>query len=71
MKFFTGKRCRKGHLADRYKASGQCVKCVENYRKTLQYVGFRVHKEDAAVLIKLAEALKAVRKLKNKGVDID
>jgi len=69
MKYYTGKRCKKGHLADRYKASGQCVKCVEQYRKTLRYVGFRLHKDDAELILRLVEALKAVRKLKNKGID--
>jgi hypothetical protein len=40
-RYYTGERCKNGHLADRYTLSGACVECqegrraaeVEQYRK--------------------------------------
>jgi hypothetical protein len=32
-KYFDGKRCKFGHVAARYVASGQCVECAAEKRK--------------------------------------
>jgi hypothetical protein len=32
-KYNTGKPCNKGHLSDRYTASGGCVECIKGYAK--------------------------------------
>lgn len=29
-RFYTGKRCRKGHDSTRYTANGECVQCSDN-----------------------------------------
>lgn len=31
MRFFTGKPCGKGHVAERYVSSGHCVSCAQEY----------------------------------------
>lgn len=34
-RYFTGKRCRNGHLAERYIGNGVCVTC--NYENSIEY----------------------------------
>lgn len=36
MYFYTGKRCSKGHLSLKYASSGNCVKCIEQRRGTVE-----------------------------------
>lgn len=38
--FYTGKKCTKGHLHLKYASSGNCVKCIEERRKTVE-INFR------------------------------
>lgn len=64
MKYTPGKKCRRGHVAKRYAASGQCVKCVQEYRKQVKTVCFKVHKYHLLVLTELVRIL-------NESIDID
>lgn len=33
LRYSTGKRCKNGHLADRYTLSGACTRCLGVYRE--------------------------------------
>lgn len=33
IRYFTGKPCRRGHIAERFCVSSSCVKCIPEYQK--------------------------------------
>ena len=35
LRYFTGKKCKNGHIAERYVANGACVTC--NYESSMEY----------------------------------
>ncbi|EUD09187.1 TPA: hypothetical protein ACHWKL_001376 [Providencia stuartii] len=35
LRYFTGKRCKNGHVAERYVGNGACVTC--NYESSIEY----------------------------------
>lgn len=45
-KFYTGKRCRFGHLAERFVSSGNCVEC-DRRRATRNQQKYRAKKRKA------------------------
>lgn len=69
-RFFTGEPCRKGHIAQRYVTTGNCLACLaaanENWRtdQSRELTGarrklfqVRAHPDDHAALFALAQAL--------------
>lgn len=69
-KYFTGKVCRNGHVAERYTQSGTCVDCLAetNSARTVPIADFplvelrlRATQADGALLIKTAIAVTQVR----------
>ncbi len=41
-KFFTGKPCKRGHIAERYVSTGNCCECLGRYRKDKLLTEIRV-----------------------------
>lgn len=41
-KFFTGKACKRGHVAERYVSTGNCCECLGRYRKDKLLTEIRV-----------------------------
>lgn len=63
MKYYSGKRCRRGHLGKRYSSSKQCVECVKIYKSNTVKVNLQLHPTDADLIKSLAKALTKARKL--------
>lgn len=77
--YLTGRRCKHGHLSERYVRSGQCVQCnreksstygkrLRELRKSKFDLGLRVyavtvHPEDMPVVTELVNALALARSI--------
>jgi hypothetical protein len=58
MYFFTGEPCRRGHVADRYVATGGCVACN---REAVRFARCKTHPPDHAPKVReIGSALRAV-----------
>lgn len=45
--YFTGKKCKRGHVCPRYASSGNCVDCIGEKRSRTIRAGFRTSKRSA------------------------
>ena len=69
-KYYTGKRCKRGHNSQRYTSTGACVQCrqmqytVKKRKLTTNHVQVNLimHKDDASRVRQYASKLKQERR---------
>lgn len=72
-KYFTGKECRKGHVAERYVSSGACIGCIEEereiYKAAVRGRAIQAHSDSAEARQKAA--LEAIQRRKEVSEILD
>ena len=62
LKYFTGRRCKHGHMSERYVKNGACISCLRpTHALELVRLSVRCHPDDAQAFRDMEEALLAAR----------
>ena len=62
-RYFTGKPCKHGHIAERYTSVGTCVQCNRDARSTYVNIYVLVHRDDVEMVKDFTAALKTGREI--------
>lgn len=68
-RFYTGKKCKNGHLSERYVSTGACIECTKNTNSDYQQmigsdactVSVRCHKDDEQLIRIIIDRLNMAR----------
>lgn len=60
-RYFTGRPCRRGHLAERFTSSGQCVACMKKAVGMFVRFSVEAHQDDRVAVELFAHGLAAAR----------